>query len=118
GVGYFVRSKQPDIFYATTTVLFDPNLATGGQTSNFAQIEALMEVQSGLARRDRILMPVIQELNLPLSVANPNEKMDVAPAKHLPMLEILVGDSNSVTAANIANAIAREMIEQSNSAGI
>ena len=118
GVGYFVRSKQPDVFYASTTVLFDQNLANGGQSSNFAQIQDLMDVWSGLARRDKILLPVIQELNLPLSVSQLNEKMDVRPVKDLPMLEILVGDSNPVTAANIANAVAREMIDQSNGSRI
>lgn len=113
GVGYFIRSKQPDVYYASTTVLFDQNLANGGQTSNFSQIQDLMDVWSGLARRDKILSPVIQELNLPLSVAQLNEKIDVRPVKDLPMLEILAGDSNAATAANIANAIAREMINQS-----
>ncbi|MEO8611090.1 MAG: polysaccharide biosynthesis tyrosine autokinase, partial [Chloroflexota bacterium] len=110
GVGYFVRSKQPDVFYASTTVLFDQNIANGGQVSNFAAIQDLMDVQSGLVRRDKVLLPVIQELNLPLTVAQLNDKMDVRPVKDLPLLEILVGDSNPVTAANIANAVAREMI--------
>src|SRR5690242_18529811 len=90
GAGYFVRSKQPDVFYASTTVLFDQNLANGGQVSNYAVIQDQMDVYSGLVRRDKVLLPVIQELNLPLSVAQLNEKMDVRPVKDLPLLEILV----------------------------
>jgi len=116
GVGYFVRSQQPDIYYASTKVLFDPNLASGGQISNFAVIQDQMDVWSGLVRLPTILTPVIRELNLPLSVPDLVKKMDVRPVKDLPLLEILVGDSDPVVAANIANAIARQMIEQSNSA--
>ncbi len=114
GVGYFIRSKQPDVYYASTKVLFDQSLLGGGssQTINYAAIQTAMDVYSGLVRQPTVLLPVIQDLNLPLSVPQLVGKMDVKPVKDLPMLEILVGDSDPVVAANIANAIAREMIER------
>jgi polysaccharide biosynthesis transport protein len=115
GVGYFIRSKQPDIYYASTKVLFDQSLVEGSsaQATNFAAIQNAMDMYSGLVRLPPILLPVIQDLNLPLTVPQLNEKLDVKAVKDLPMLEILVGDSDAVVAANIANAVAREMIEQS-----
>jgi polysaccharide biosynthesis transport protein len=113
GVGYFVRSKQPDIYYASTTVLFDQSLVSGGQVGDFTRTQELLDVYTGILRLPKTLLPVIQDLNLNISVASLNEKMDVHAVPNLPLLEIVVGDTNPVTAANIANAVARQMIEDS-----
>src|SRR6188474_1560738 len=83
GVGYFIRSKQPDIYYASTKVLFDQSLVSGSsaQPTNFAAIQNAMEIYSGLVRLPPILLPVIQDLNLPLTVPQLNEKLDVKAVK-------------------------------------
>jgi polysaccharide biosynthesis transport protein len=113
GVGYFVRSKQPDIYYASTTVLFDQNLVSGGQVSNITRTLELLDTYTGIVRLPKTLVPVIRDLNLNIDVGTLVNKMDVRPIPNLPLLEIVVGDTDPVAAANIANAITREMIDQS-----
>ncbi len=113
GVGYFIRSKQPNVYWAHATVLFDQRLAQGGQISNVANIQEVMSVYSGLVRREKMLLPVIDKLQLNMSVDQLNERMIVQPVKDLPLLEILVSDTDPSIASNISNAIAQEMIDQS-----
>jgi capsular exopolysaccharide synthesis family protein len=113
GVGYFIRSQQADIYYARATVLFDQELAQGGQINDLTGIQEVMAVNSGLIRREKMLQPVIDKLNLNLTVDELNLKLAIQTVPNLPLLEILIGDTSAVVAANIANAIAQEVINQS-----
>jgi succinoglycan biosynthesis transport protein ExoP len=113
GVGYFIRSRQPDIWYARATILFDQNLLSGGQIGNLTTINDYMTVYAELARRDRILLPVINTLQLNMSVDDLNARLGVQAVPNLPLLEVLVGDTDPLAAAGMANAIAQEIINAS-----
>ncbi len=117
GVGAFVRSQQPDIYFATATILFGQNFERGTDTQGFNtslnRIRDLITIYSGITRRPIILDPVIRDLNLGTSVEELNRVMNVTQAKDLPIMEITIADTRPDRAANIANRIAQEVIAQS-----
>jgi succinoglycan biosynthesis transport protein ExoP len=117
GAGYFIRTQQPNLYYAKASVLFGGDF-TATSTSNSSwqtlqDIQDKIQIYAGLVRLPRMLNPVIQKLNLNLSVDQLNERMGLNRTENLPLLEITIADNNPVNAANIANAIAQEMIAQS-----
>ena len=115
GVGFYIRSKQPDIFAAKATLLFGQGFIPGsGQSfASAQQVGVLMEVYAGLIRQPKILRPVIEALNLDTSVDGLNGQMTVNPIEKLPLMDIIITDTDPGRAANIANRIAQEMIQQS-----
>ncbi len=119
GVGYFIRSNQPDVYYAKSTVLFNQNVFNSGvDIQSLAEIGGVLNLYAALARRDFILQPVIDQLNLNQSIQQLNERLSVEPALNLPLLEVTVADTSPLVAANIANAVAQEIINSSPTARI
>ncbi len=115
GVGFFIRTQQPNIYFAKTTILFGQNLgsattATGG---SLTQLTDMITIYSGLVRRPTILEPVIDDLGLGVSVDTLNGIMAVNQVEDLPLLEIVVADTRPDRAADIANRVAQELINQS-----
>lgn len=114
GVGAFIRSRQPDVFYARSTIWFGQNIGTALQDpSGFSAIQDLMSIYAGLTTRDRILQPVIDKMNLGITVEDLTKRISATPDRNLPLLEIWVADTDAVRAADIANALAQEVITQS-----
>ncbi|MCB9456076.1 MAG: polysaccharide biosynthesis tyrosine autokinase [Anaerolineaceae bacterium] len=115
GVGFYIRSKQPDIFAAKATLLFGQGFipSSGQSFASAQQVGVLMEVYAGLIRQPKILRPVIEALNLDTSVDGLNGQMTVNPIENLPLMDIIITDTDPGRAANIANRIAQEMIQQS-----
>ena len=68
GVGYFVRSKQPNVYVAKTTVLFGQFFQTGSQRQSLIDIRQQITTYTDLVREANVLQPVIDRLNLPLTV--------------------------------------------------
>jgi capsular exopolysaccharide synthesis family protein len=111
GLGYFVRSQQPDLWFAKSSVLFDQNIISGrGEIQERAAILGVIQTYAGLARTSQMLLPVIRDLNLNISVDALNGVFAVNPAANLPLLEITVANTNREIAANIANRIAQEIV--------
>ncbi|MBZ0276965.1 MAG: polysaccharide biosynthesis tyrosine autokinase [Anaerolineae bacterium] len=116
GVGYYIRSKQPDIYAAKATLLFGQNFTPQAGTQGIVsaqQTAVLMEVYAGLIRQPRILRPVIQDLNLGISVDVLNGQMTINPIEKLPLMDIIITDTDPGRASDIANRVAQEMIQQS-----
>jgi capsular exopolysaccharide synthesis family protein len=114
GVGYFIRTRQPNLYFARATIWFGGNIeSTIANVSSLQLINELITVYSGLARRENILQPVIERLNLGISVPQMQERMYTAADLELPLMEIVVADTDPVKAADIANAIANELIVNS-----
>jgi capsular exopolysaccharide synthesis family protein len=111
-VGYFIRSRQPNTYYARATILFGQTFREQN-TQNLFAVRELMSVYAGLVRRDKFLEPVIQDLNLNTTVEELNNRLQTVEAADLPLLEIVVGDTDPERAANIANAVAQELIDES-----
>ncbi|MCB9452564.1 MAG: polysaccharide biosynthesis tyrosine autokinase [Anaerolineaceae bacterium] len=121
GVGFYIRSKQPDIFAAKATLLFGQGFVPQGGTQGLAsaaQVSVLMEVYSGLIRQPRILRPVIEDLNLGVTVDQLNGQMAINILEQLPLMDIIVTDTDPGRASDIANRVAQEMITQSPTATV
>lgn len=112
GVGYFVRTNQPDIYYARATVLFGQFFSAQEQQS-LAAVTEQITTYAGLIRTDQVLQPVIVKMNMNLTVEKFNERLQVREVPLLPLLEIVFADEDAAVAANVANAVAQEMIDQS-----
>ncbi|MBL8153463.1 MAG: polysaccharide biosynthesis tyrosine autokinase [Anaerolineae bacterium] len=114
GVGYFVRSNQPDVYYARTTLLFGQSFSNiTQQAETFNAMQDLIAVYTGLARRDKTLQPVIDKMNLGVSVEQLNQRLNITQVTDLPLMEVYVADTDPVRAADIANNLAQEIIDQS-----
>lgn len=112
GVGYFVRSKQPDIYMARATVLFGQFFSTT-QNQSLQAVSRQIDTFIGLIRTEKVVQPVIDRLNLGIDIDQFNERMQVNQVTGLPLLEIIISDLDRDMAANIANAIAQQMIDES-----
>lgn len=113
GVGYFIRSKQPNIYFARASVWFGQDFNNASAINTIDQTASLIQIYTGLVMRDKILQPVIDNLNLGISVTDLQGRVSTNADTALPLLEIVVADTDAVKAANIANAIAQQMIEES-----
>lgn len=114
GVGYLIRTSQPNLYFARATIWFGGNIEnTVANVTSLKIINDLITVYSGLARRENILEPVIKRLNLGISVPQLQERMSTNSDSELPLMEIVVADTDPVKAADIANAIANELIVNS-----
>ncbi len=110
GVGYFVRSKQPNVYVAKTVVLFGQFFYTSAQRQSLDEIRQQISTYTNLAHEPNVLQPVIDNLNLPLTVEDFNKRLNVAEEPDLPLLDISVSDTNADNAVNMANAVAQELI--------
>lgn len=112
GVGYFVRTNQPDIYYARASVLFGQFFSAQEQQT-LATVTEQIRTYAGLVRQAQVLQPVIEKMNMNISVEKFNERLQVREIPNLPLLEIIFADEDASVAANIANAVAQEMIDKS-----
>ncbi|MBA3869650.1 MAG: hypothetical protein H0X30_10900, partial [Anaerolineae bacterium] len=110
GVGYFVRSKQPNVYVAKTTVLFGQFFQTGSQHMTADEIRQQITTYTDLVREANVLQPVIDDLHLPMTVDDFNKRLTVSDEPNLPLLDISVSDTNADNAVNMSNAIAQELI--------
>ncbi len=111
GVGYFVRSKQPNIYVAKTKVLFGQFFQTTGQRVSLDEIRQQITTYTNLAHEANILQPVIDKLKLSITVDDLNKRLTVSEEPNLPLLDISVSDTNADNAVNMANAVAQQLID-------
>lgn len=115
GVAFFVSRSETRYYVARATLMIGNTLES--QRPDPIQLQlgsSLGRFYGELAKRERILQPVQEKLNLPFSwdvIANYMLRTSVVPSANL--LEIYVTDSNPVRAAAIANAIADQLIAYS-----
>jgi capsular exopolysaccharide synthesis family protein len=116
GVGYYVRSQQPDLFTSKATLLIgcDPRYCGSG---SFVEENPLLPVYAELARRPIILETVIEDLELGLSADELNGMMEIRAIPSASLLEITITDTNAGRAATIANGVARGLINSSVTGG-
>ncbi|MCA0456657.1 MAG: polysaccharide biosynthesis tyrosine autokinase [Chloroflexi bacterium] len=111
GVGYFVRSKQPNIYVAKATVILGQFFQSTAQVQAFEVIRQQITTYGDLVREAKVLQPVIDRLQLPISVEDFNKRIEVSEEPNLPLLNISVSDTSADNAVNIANAIVQELID-------
>ena len=113
GVGYFVRSKQPDVYSVTATVWFGQDVGSSSkQPINLGEIKNLITIYAGLARRDAVLQPVIDKLNLGISIDQLNGSLNLVDGLELPVLDVIVTHVNPEKAAEIAIATVTQFYRQ------
>lgn len=115
GVAFFISRYETRYYVARATLMIGNTLESPRPDPIQMQLGAsLGRFYGQLARRERILQPVQEKLNLPFSwevIANYMLRTSVDSSANL--LEIYVTDSNPVRAAAIANAIADQLIAYS-----
>ncbi|GIL08831.1 MAG: hypothetical protein BroJett033_3420 [Chloroflexota bacterium] len=115
GVGFFVRTGQPDIYSAKATVLIGQDVREG----NFAGPNySLTQAYSVLVRRSTVLQPVIDDLQLGVTPEGLNEMLEINMNLQASLLEIVALDTEPERAALIANRIAQELVNQSRGASV
>ncbi|MDW8145835.1 MAG: lipopolysaccharide biosynthesis protein [Roseiflexaceae bacterium] len=114
-VAFFASRSETRYYVARATLMIGNTLETPRPDPIQMQLGAsLGRFYGQLAKRERILRPVQEKLNLPFSwdvIANYMLRTSVNSSANL--LEISVTDSNPVRAAAIANAIANQLIAYS-----
>jgi capsular exopolysaccharide synthesis family protein len=115
GVGFFVRTEQPDIYSAKATVLIGQDVRQGDFTGpNYS----LTQAYSVLVRRSTVLQPVIDDLQLGVTPEDLNEMLEINMNLQASLLEITVLDTEPERAALIANRIGQELVNQSQGASV
>lgn len=116
GVGYFVRTEQDDIYFARATVLVGQDARTAANDA-FRANRDLLNAYSVYVRRQTILEPIIEDLNLGIIPDQLNAMMDVQINNDASLLEIAIFDTDAERAALIANRVAQELVNQSAAGG-
>ncbi len=111
GVGYFVRSKQPNIYVAKATVIFGQFFQSTGQQQSFEETRQIITTYGDLVRTEKVLQPVIDNLQLPFTVEDFNIRIEVSEEPNLPLLNISVSDTSADNAVNIANSVVQSLID-------
>lgn len=115
GVAFAVSRSETRYYVARATLMIGNTLESQRPDPIQMQLgSSLGRFYGELAKRERILQPVQEKLNLPFSwdvIANYMLRTSVVPSANL--LEIYVTDSNPIRAAAIANAIADQLIAYS-----
>ena len=109
GVAYLLRAKQVNIYRSTASIIVgnDPNAPTATTTAS-----DVMDGYALLAVRNNVLQPVINELQLGISVTELQQRIDTNVDILTSLLTIGVTDTDPERAARIANSIAEQLLEQ------
>lgn len=108
GAGYVLRTEQPDLYYAETTVLIGAN----GSAAPVGVGTDVLSAYTVLVTRTSLLQSVIDDLGLNVSVDELLELMSVTTNEYAALITIGIMDTDPERAAAIANAIAYELINQ------
>lgn len=115
GAAFYISQSETRYYVARATLMIGNTLES--QRPDPIQLQlgsALGRFYGELARRERILRPVQEQLQLPFSWNVIGDYMlRTAVVANANLLEIYVTDSNPVRAAAIANAIANQLISYS-----
>lgn len=109
GVGYIVRSQQPDLYFSEATVI------VGADSNNPVPTgvdSTVLDAYSVLIGRNSLLQPVIDDLGLNISVLDLMELMSLETNRSASLITIGITDTDPERAAAIANRIVDELIRQ------
>ncbi|MBZ0294735.1 MAG: polysaccharide biosynthesis tyrosine autokinase [Anaerolineae bacterium] len=114
GAGYLIRSTQPDLYASTVTLQVgqDPRTAVSS-TSSIQAGANLINAYAVFVRRPFILQPVIDDLQLGITVNQFNDLIRLNDNPNASLLEVTVIDTDPDRAAVIANRLGEEAVRQS-----
>ncbi|HHW57022.1 MAG TPA: capsular biosynthesis protein [Clostridia bacterium] len=111
-LSYFVI---PPVYKASTSLIISrsQNLAINSQiqVQDIQISRMLAATYSEIVKSRRVLQPVIDKLNLPVTVEQLKNNVDVASKDNTEIIEISIKDSDPNKAAEIANAIANSFMD-------
>lgn len=112
GTAWYILRQQSDIYLSQATLMVGNNFEVGAP--NQAQVElsnVLANFYAALSKREVILAPVVERLQLPFPWQIIRDRMlSTRVDRGANLLEIKITDTNPERAAAIANAIAEELI--------
>lgn len=112
GTAWYMLRQQPDIYLSQATLMVGNNFEVSAPTqAQVALSNVLADYYAALTRREVILAPVVERLQLtfPWQVIR-DRMMATRVDRGANLLEIKITDTNPERAAAIANAIAEELI--------
>lgn len=116
---YAVSSTRTPTYTATTTEYFTVNV--GGTAAELAQSSNYISNQMAsfgeLAVSPAVLNPVIDQLQLSMTVKELGRALEVTTPRNTVILQISASDSNPARAAAIANAVGSELVNAVDTVG-
>ena len=109
GVGYVLRTEQPDLYFAEATVLIGQESGSGAPVGVASEV---LYSYSVLLTRTSLLQSVIDDLGLNISVNELLDYMTVSPSETTSLIRIGIVDTDPERSAAIANRVADELISQ------
>lgn len=105
-VAFFQVNRQQDLYSASSTVEINPPSMGTDQFTYYDS--SIVATYRELITTDGVLQPVIDQLDLPLSVDQLRAKITTEPIANTRLMRISVSDPNPETAAVLANTIAEQ----------
>lgn len=114
GLGVFINKTTVPVYEASTTLLINPAIGVGTDYSAVVAGERLTETYSKMVVTNSFLETVIRRLGLSseLSISGLRGKTSVSAVPNTQLLSIKVVDEDPEKAANIANTISQNLIEE------
>ncbi|MFQ3663597.1 MAG: hypothetical protein SNJ69_14545, partial [Chloroflexaceae bacterium] len=112
GTAWYMLRQQPDIYFSQATLMVGNNFEVSAPSeAQVALSNVLADYYAALAKREVILAPVVERLQLTFPWQIIRDRMLATRVdRGANLLEIKITDTNSQRAAAIANAIAEELI--------
>jgi len=114
-VSYLVFRYQSlwPLYQATATVLIGGDISTGDSDwTSFQMSKNLLPTYAELARRPPVTQAVVDALGLSVSADELRKSISVSVVGNTQLIEISVTDNDPQRAANIANEVAQQLVEQ------
>jgi non-specific protein-tyrosine kinase len=112
--GYLYTKQQPRIFTARTTLRIGQGIANPNPDPQYINlVRSLASMYGDLAKRHPVTQPVVEKLQLPLSPDELSGRIDTRVLYDATLLEMVVYDTDPQRVADIANAVAEELVKQS-----
>ncbi len=112
GTAWYMLRQQPDVYFSQATLMVGNNFEVSAPSqAQVALSNVLADYYAALAKREVILAPVVERLQLTFPWQIIRDRMLATRVdRGANLLEIKITDTNSERAAAIANAIAEELI--------
>lgn len=109
--GYTMPSRMAPVYRSEATVLVGPTDETVTASSSVSASKELANFYADLARRQIVLQPVVDRLNLDASWSTlRNEVSSVVPKENLRLVTLTVMNGDQGRATAIADAVARQLV--------
>lgn len=112
GIAFYVVRQQPDYYQARTVLMVGDNFSTVAPNPYaFGLSNTLAQFYAVMAKREAILQPVVEQLQLPYAWEILNYQIYASVNSQANLLELWVTDTDPDRAAAIASAIGNELIK-------